>query len=329
MQLPPLFIYVPTYNRPIALGRQLGALLPQVASRPDRVRLLVSDNASPGGFDHTLLAPYSACGNIEFRSNGGNIGANANISLGFAFCRPGEFLWILGDNDVVRGDAIQYILDSLEKTIDFYCFVNDVTEPQTVSHNWKEGWERVMDWRMGLISDGLYSADTIAGSVEYAFKYHNSSFPHLAVSCAAARTKGVVTFRLLPRARITAELVSSEEQPTDYSLARVGMPLLVPLFPNWESRDFSRKWLRLHGVQFYLNRHRHPDVFVQTRATLRQYGGAAIQFALALSRVGAMLYPLARIYMKFRKVAVATAKSRLQPETIETLQKVRRRFWRT
>lgn len=326
---PRLFIYVPTYNRPNALKLQLTALLPQVAKRPDRVRLTVNDNASTERLHDAVVERCAEVENIELRSNGGNIGANANISLAFAFSRPGEFIWILGDNDIVRDDAVGYILEQLSKDVDFYCFVNDSIEPEVRSHPWNKGWEAVMDWRMGLISDGLYNADTVGGYVEYAFKYHNSSFPHLAVSCAAARGKGVVTFKLLPRARITAELVSSEEQPTDYSLARVGMPLLVPLFPSWEAKSFSRKWLRRHGVQFYLNRRRHPEVFAQTKATLKEYGGATVHIGLVLSSFGALLYPLAKFYQRSRSIAVATAKTRLRPETVEALKNARRWFWRT
>jgi GT2 family glycosyltransferase len=41
-----LFIYIPTFNRPEALNRQLDVLLPQVIVYKDKVRILVRDNNS-------------------------------------------------------------------------------------------------------------------------------------------------------------------------------------------------------------------------------------------------------------------------------------------
>src|SRR5450830_708666 len=121
-----LFIYIPTYNRPESLEKQLSALLPQVRNFPDEVRVLVSDNASEKYAEEDVLQHHARLSNVELRRNGGNIGANANIALGFAFARPDEFLWILSDNDIVTPNAVEYVLSMLENSVDFYCFVDNV-----------------------------------------------------------------------------------------------------------------------------------------------------------------------------------------------------------
>jgi glycosyltransferase involved in cell wall biosynthesis len=184
-----LFIYLPTYNRPESLRRQLCALLPQVDRFPESVRVLICDNdSSKYGLDE-ILHELPALKNVEVRRNGGNIGGNGNIALGFVFAQPNEFLWILSDNDIVSPGAVAYLLSVLDPAFDFYCFVNGAETERDLDHDWNSGWQKPMDWRMGLISDALYNMATVREVVEEAFYFHNSSFPHLAVACAAAKKK--------------------------------------------------------------------------------------------------------------------------------------------
>jgi glycosyltransferase involved in cell wall biosynthesis len=273
MQLAKLFIYLPTYNRPESLRLQLSVLIPQLQEFQQSVRILICDNDSSKYSLDEILCGFPSFQNIEVRRNGGNIGGNGNIALGFVFARPDEFLWILSDNDIVSPNALNYVLSVLDSDFDFYCFVNGAESVQDISHNWTLGWQIPMNWRMGLISDALYNMASVRDVVEEAFYYHNSSFPHLAVACAAAKKKGVTRFRLLPRQKVSADEASSEEQPTDYSLARVCMPLLVPLFPKWEAKSFCRKWLWSHGIMLHINKSKHPHLYIQSAATLRHYGG--------------------------------------------------------
>ena len=79
-----LFIYIPTYNRPEAIQMQLRALAPQVAKYPSEVRVMVNDNASTKYSYDEMVKDYIQYENIHFHRNGGNIGGNANIALGFA-----------------------------------------------------------------------------------------------------------------------------------------------------------------------------------------------------------------------------------------------------
>lgn len=315
-----LFIYIPTYNRPDALKTQLTILLPQVARLKDKVRILINDNASDKPlteFEET----YSTHANIEFRRNAGNVGANANIAFGFIFAKANEFLWILSDNDIVTENAVEYILSFLNEEIDFFCFNDSVKEPTLVDYDWKKGWLTPMEWRMGLISDALYNVNSVKDSIDAGFYFHNSSFPHLAVGCAAARKKGKVTFKLLPRNKINNDLFRSDECPTDYSLAHVCMPLLVALFPENEAKSFSLMWLRKHGIDLYKNRNRHYHLFLQSKATLAYYGGWQARILLVVMWPAYLTaIPLSILRRRF----ISHAKERFSENTIDKLKNFRR-----
>jgi len=315
-----LFIYLPTYNRPESLRRQLSVLLPQVEKFPQEVRVLICDNDSSKYTQDEMLRWLPPLQNVEVRRNGGNIGGNGNIALGFVFAQPDEFLWILSDNDIVSPDAVAYLLSVLDSEFDFYCFVNGAESETDLHHDWNAGWQIPMDWRMGLISDALYNMASVRGVVEEAFYFHNSSFPHVAVACAAGRKKGVSRFRLLPRQKISADEATSIEQPTDYSLARVCMPLLVPLFPIWEAKSFCRKWLWSHGIMLHLNKSLHPHLYIQSKATLRHYGG---WLAVTLLWATSMAAFVAAPYFKRRSAIVQKLKMHLSSSSFERVKRMR------
>lgn len=318
-----LFIYLPTYNRPEALRRQLSALLPQVERFPKNVRVLICDNDSSKYALEDVLTGFPALPNVEIRRNGGNIGGNGNIALGFVFAQADEFLWILSDNDIVSPNAVAYLLSVLSTDFDFYCFVNGAESEKDLEHDWKSGWQIPMNWRMGLISDALYNMASVRDVVEAAFYFHNSSFPHLAVACAAGRKKGVTRFRLLPRQKISANEASSLEQPTDYSLARVCMPLLVPLFPIWEAKSFCRKWLWYHGIMLHLNKSRHPHLYIQSKATLSHYGGwVSVLLLWAMSLAAFVAAP----YLNRRSAIVEKLKTHLSSSSLERVKRTRSFF---
>lgn len=315
-----LFIYIPTYNRPEALKSQLSVLVPQVVKFKKNVRLLISDNDSAVQIYADIKKKYSGHKNIEFRQNAGNIGGNANITLGFVFAQKDEFLWILSDNDIICNSAIKYILGILDRTIDFYCFNFSVKKATEIEYTWEQGWQTPMDWRMGLISDALYNMNSVKDSIGEAFLYHNSSFPHLAVACASAKIKGKVKFMLVPNNKINKSLFSSNEHPTDYSLASVCMPLLVPLFPANDARSFSIKWLRKHVVGMYRNRNEHYHLYLQTRTLLRYYGGWKAHLLL---NMGWLAYLIDYLFRPYRQRCVNILKQNLSVSSQNKLKKIR------
>jgi hypothetical protein len=300
---------------------QLNALLPQVENLVKEVRVMISDNDSINKIEGEILENLQDMENVEFRQNGGNIGGNANIALGFAFAKKDEFLWILSDNDIVQPNAVSYILSCLDSGTDFYCFTDDTETMTEIQYKWKSGWQIPMGWRMGLISDALYNMASVQDAVGEAFYFHNSSFPHLAVACAAAKEMGTTKFRILPRKKINAIENSSQEQPTDYSLAHVCMPLLVPLFPEWEAKSFSRLWLLKHGLELHLNKSKHPHLYIQSKATLRYYGGWRSMLLLWGTGLAAIL---AAPYFNNRTAIIQALKKHFSTASIDRVKRARK-----
>ena len=274
-----LFIYIPTYNRPSSLSAQLNALTPQLEKYAQSVRLVVRDNNSSKYAFEELSIQYQSS-NVSFEKNFGNIGGNANIALGFVLSKEDEFLWILSDNDIVKPDCLAYLIPKLENTVDFVVINDEYEVPTTVDWKWTDGWDQPMSWRQGLISNALFNTNTIRGSIEDAFCYHNSSFPHLAVACSAAKKKGEVVFLHLPNSKIHQVAYATNEHPGDYSLSQVGMPQLIKLFPKKPARDFSLGWLHKNGWLFYKSREKFPEIFVSSRHLLLRSGGFRAYFYL-------------------------------------------------
>lgn len=266
-----LFVYIPTYNRPTTLRQQLDALTAQRGDWPGEMRILVSDNASAWYSDEVAESMRQGYG-VEVRGNPGNIQANANIALGFVFARPGEYLWILADDDIVGDGAVRAIgTEGLAGDPDVITFETTSTEPHSVVHQWQEGWDWVGE--MGLVSNVIYKSDVVAPHASQAFFYHNSSFPHLAVLMTTMRERGAMSFRVLPSASVLLPRTSYGEEAGAYALSLSGMPLLAPLLPPEAAGRFCRDWLREQGRGFVEHRDVHPDVHLATRAVLRKYGG--------------------------------------------------------
>jgi glycosyltransferase involved in cell wall biosynthesis len=316
-----LFIYIPTYNRPNLLRRQLQVLLPQVGRYTENVRVLICDNASEKYEVDEILQDFPTFPNVQVRRNGGNVGGNANIALGFAFAQSNEFLWILSDNDIVSHDAIQYVISMLDTEIDFFCFTDDADSVSDVEHLWESGWQTPMDWRMGLISAALYNMATVSNSIEDAFFFHNSSFPHLAVACSAAKKKKATKFRLLPMKKILSNIMPSSEQSGDYSLSQVCMPLLVPLFPAWEAKAFCRKWLWRHGLNLHRNKSKYPHLYIQSKETLVSYGGWRALFLMRLMGISRIAIDP---YLNKRKAIVQLLEKRLSASNLQRIKRLRK-----
>jgi len=106
---PLLTIAIPTYNRPVQLRQTLEVVLKQIQGK-SRVRLLVLDN-------HSEVPAAQILGELGVGLNEQvsivrhtfNIGANANIMRSFELCET-EWLWVLGDDDEPRSNAVQTIL---------------------------------------------------------------------------------------------------------------------------------------------------------------------------------------------------------------------------
>lgn len=280
---PQLFVYIPTYNRPEALRRQLSVLAAQRDDWPGALRILVNDNASCALTDEDCVAMSSEFG-VDVRRNPANIGGNANIALGFVFARVDEYLWILSDNDILGPGALHYIASQgVREGADAIVFSTKIDEPTEQVHQWSAAWDGVQE--TGLISNVIYRASVFLPHAAQAFFYHNTSFPHLCVLLSTLEARGSLSYRVLPSRELFAPESPHGEHPGDYSLSLTGMPQLLPLLPASQARKFARLWLRGHGREYFRHRAAYPAVFLCSRACLTAYGrfrARALLLALAV-----------------------------------------------
>jgi glycosyltransferase involved in cell wall biosynthesis len=110
---PLLSICVPTYNRAHRLRVMLEAVLPQVAEHADRVELWVSDNASP---DQTpqVVEEARRLGPLSYSRNETNLGLVSNVIKATTELARGEFVWVPGDDDLLRPGAVARVVERLE-----------------------------------------------------------------------------------------------------------------------------------------------------------------------------------------------------------------------
>lgn len=109
MNKPILTISIATYNRLEILKEQILVILPQLT---DEVLLVIRDNNS--SFDIRECFTESQLKKINYYKNAVNIGAEANIVRGYDSCTT-DWLWALGDDDILKPDAIETVLTLIKK----------------------------------------------------------------------------------------------------------------------------------------------------------------------------------------------------------------------
>lgn len=121
---PILSICIPTYNRANWLRSSLWNWLSQVKESNGLVELIVCDNASA---DHTqqVIEEAREWGNFQYHCNTENIGPIRNIYRLVHELAQGEFVWVVGDDDLPSVGALQQVINVLQKCsgID-YIYVN-------------------------------------------------------------------------------------------------------------------------------------------------------------------------------------------------------------
>jgi abequosyltransferase len=112
---PLLTIAIPTYNRAGFLKQLLTSLFDQLISEP-RVELIISDNASPDETPDVVNEFMQRGLRIRSIRNETNIGPDANFVQCFEQAR-GNYVWIIGDDDVVLPRRLSQILHHMEKEV--------------------------------------------------------------------------------------------------------------------------------------------------------------------------------------------------------------------
>ena len=168
-----LTIGIPTYNREKYLKRCLDLVLSQ---KTDRVAIVVQDNASTSYDFYSFIEQYKEY-DVEFRRNSVNIGGDANIARLFENCST-EWLWVLGDDDMISEGAVQTVLDSIDDNNDaIFIKLNSKYERNTIglsefANVFKERWSF---GRCFFISEGLHNIKITQNDIYYHYRYLSTS----------------------------------------------------------------------------------------------------------------------------------------------------------
>lgn len=109
MNKPVLTIGIPTYNRPNSISKTVRALLPQLN---EQIVLKVWDNCSDTPVSELFTDEEKK--NFTIIRNKVNIGGDANI-CGVIYHADTKWVWDLGDDDGPLPDAVETILNFIEK----------------------------------------------------------------------------------------------------------------------------------------------------------------------------------------------------------------------
>ena len=121
---PILSICIPTYNRADWLRSSLWNWLPQVKATNGLVELIVSDNASEDNTEF-VIDEASEFGPFRHYRNDQNVGVMRNIYRLTSKLAEGQFVWVVGDDDLPRGDAVERVIAVLQTHPELkYVYVN-------------------------------------------------------------------------------------------------------------------------------------------------------------------------------------------------------------
>lgn len=107
-----LSVAIPTFNRVDKLKECLNSLLPEIAGKP--VELLVSDNASQDGTQAYMEELCREHPEVTYFRNSENVGPDRNF-LNCYNRASGEYVYLLGDDDVLLPGAMDAVLETLAR----------------------------------------------------------------------------------------------------------------------------------------------------------------------------------------------------------------------
>jgi hypothetical protein len=178
-----LTIAIPTYNRNAILRENLARLLPQLTPE---CCLLILDNHSPQPVADTLadlLAQYPQV-NCQIRRHRMNLGGDANVVRCIELCET-PWLWILGDDDAPRPDAVATIFATIRRWPDavFFNFACELFPRKTTIVG--ESLETFLDQldcfrNVQFMSTDVFRSDTLQSAIAYAYEFTYGRAAHVA-----------------------------------------------------------------------------------------------------------------------------------------------------
>ena len=245
-----LTVAIPTYNRNQILLENIRALLPQLSAD---CKLLIIDNCSDVPVSETLgelLSDYAHL-DIEIRRNRVNVGGSANVMRCFEYCET-EWVWVLGDDDRVRPDAVRTITKSVAAHPQSL-FINFASEiEQRKASFTTEGIDDFVA-RMDsfsnvlLISTSIYKARELAPHIKLGYLYAYTLAPQFVTLLSAIGEKGVCSFS--HEAIINWSEAPASQQWSAMNFA-LGLPLVLDLpLKSATRRALAEKLLWIRGKE--------------------------------------------------------------------------------
>ncbi len=119
---PVLSLCIPTYNRRDKLARLLNGLQQDLRKAAGKIEICISDNASTDGTNEFLMG-LSAQKYISVFRQSENLGFRKNYTTVYSMAR-GNYIWTLGDDDVVVENGLMKLLQLLENVSPGYVYVH-------------------------------------------------------------------------------------------------------------------------------------------------------------------------------------------------------------
>jgi hypothetical protein len=228
----------------------LNSLTNQISKYEDRIRVIVNDNNSDDGVNDNLKNEYFNWESLIYQKNESNIGGNANMLLGFIFAKPDEYLWILGDDDYLEEQALDYIFSAAHDNSDILVLSNSGKMGKS-DYSFIKSYK---DWMSFWVSTNIFNLKCFREHVYSSFYYHNTSYPHIAIQWLA-HSKSHLSTSLIPLDKVLGRTISNENGTAEnYSLAWTGALALTEILDKKNAVLFIKYWLRNYWLHYFENK---------------------------------------------------------------------------
>ncbi len=252
-------IYIPTYNRSKSLLKQLEAI--NTCYNKSNIQVVVSNNDSADIDGYNLVEEFCCKNKFLYIKNSINIGADANIFNGFLNSFNSEYIWILSDDDLLKDNAVDAILEILSHNDLDILFLTFLSKIKTLEvHNWTQNdfYENNLKTGdgAGLISNVIYRSGFIKESIPVGFQNIYTCFCHLAVLIHSLKNK---IFKVGNIGDFNFFISGTSLPPEDYSIyskSYFGFVLLGHLFEDEVGRKFINNWVGFWNLKNWYTKKR-------------------------------------------------------------------------
>ncbi len=195
---PVLSLCIPTYNRRDKLTRLLNGIKQDIEDAAGKIEVCISDNASTDGTNEFLTA-LSSQKYIRVTRQSENLGFRKNYTAVLSMTR-GNYIWSLGDDDVVIENGLKHLLQLLQDESPDYVFVHIASVDSDIPNyfkNIKPGKYSANTFHSMLCNKGLDMFGFIGSHIFPRHSYNvlstsneliTSGWPHLAILLDASDT---------------------------------------------------------------------------------------------------------------------------------------------